>query len=103
MQSFHSLTLSFPPARLVSPLPQVHVLLLGAPWWPKAKDDWPLMIPTITLMSTIPPIILLFVKALLVVPPVSMIMSRIRSGGCSEPQTHPSTECTLQMSNVGYR
>jgi hypothetical protein len=59
---------------------QVHVLLLGAPWWPAAREDWPQMIPTITLMSTLPPMALLLLKGLLVLPPVSIVLSRIRSG-----------------------
>uniref|UniRef100_A0A383WAI8 Pyrroline-5-carboxylate reductase catalytic N-terminal domain-containing protein n=1 Tax=Tetradesmus obliquus TaxID=3088 RepID=A0A383WAI8_TETOB len=58
----------------------VHVLLLGAPWWPAAKEDWPAMIPTITLMSTIPPMILLLLKGMLVLPPICIMLSRVRSG-----------------------
>ncbi|KAF6264152.1 hypothetical protein COO60DRAFT_221410 [Scenedesmus sp. NREL 46B-D3] len=58
----------------------VHVLLLGAPWWPAAHEDWPKMIPTITLMSTIPPMILLLLKGLLVLPPASIMLNRVRSG-----------------------
>lgn len=58
------------------------MLLLGGPWWPSAREDWPMMIPTITLVSTLPPMMLLLLKALLVLPPLSMILSRIRSGGC---------------------
>jgi hypothetical protein len=63
-------------------LPQVHVLLLGAPWWPKAAEDWPKLIPTITLMSTLPPMMLLLLKALLVLPPLSMLLARVHSGRC---------------------
>lgn len=59
---------------------QVHVLLLGAPWWPAAHEDWPKMIPTITLMSTIPPMMLLLLKGLLVLPPASIMLNRVRSG-----------------------
>ncbi len=69
----------------------MHVLLLGAPWWPNAKEDWPSMIPTITLMSTIPPMLLLLLKGLLVLPPASIILSRVRSG---EPtQGYGCTQC----------
>lgn len=64
---------------------QVHVLLLGAPWWPAAKEDWPQMIPTITLMATIPPMLLLILKGLLVLPPFSMVLSRVRSGEPKQP------------------
>lgn len=59
---------------------QVHVLLLGAPWWPAAAEDWPKMIPTITLMSTIPPMLLLLLKGALVLPPISCLLSAVRSG-----------------------
>lgn len=59
---------------------QVHVLLLGAPWWPAAAEDWPKMIPTITLLSTLPPMALLVLKGALVLPPISCLLSRVRSG-----------------------
>lgn len=59
----------------------VHVLLLGAPWWPAAQHDWPAMIPTITLLSTLPPMVLLVMKGVLVLPPVCILLSRVRSGG----------------------
>lgn len=38
------------------------------------------MIPTITLMTTGPPMILLLLKGILVLPPASIILSRVRSG-----------------------
>lgn len=38
------------------------------------------MIPTITLMSTIPPMILLLLKGMLVLPPICIMLSRVRSG-----------------------
>jgi hypothetical protein len=38
------------------------------------------MIPTITLMTTAPPMVLLLLKGILVLPPVSMILSRVGSG-----------------------
>jgi hypothetical protein len=56
------------------------VLLLGAPWWPNAAEDWPKMIPTITLLSTLPPMALLVLKGALVLPPISCLLSRVRSG-----------------------
>ena len=68
------------PLHCVPLTPQVHVLLLGAPWWPAAREDWPQMIPTITLMSTLPPMALLLLKGLLVLPPASIILRRVRSG-----------------------
>ncbi|KAF6252053.1 hypothetical protein COO60DRAFT_1644375 [Scenedesmus sp. NREL 46B-D3] len=45
-----------------------------------AHEDWPKMIPTITLMSTIPPMMLLLLKGLLVLPPASIMLNRVRSG-----------------------
>lgn len=59
------------------------MLLLGAPWWPAAAEDWPKMIPTITLLSTLPPMALLVLKGALVLPPISCLLSRVRSGGDS--------------------
>lgn len=56
------------------------MVLLGAPAWPKYRTEWPAMIPTITLMSTIPAMLLLVFKGLLVLPPLSIVLSRIRSG-----------------------
>lgn len=43
------------------------------------------MIPTITLISTIPPMLLLILKGLLVLPPFSMVLSRVRSGEPKQP------------------
>jgi hypothetical protein len=39
------------------------------------------MIPTITLMSTVPPMLLLVLKGALVLPPISCLLSGVRSGG----------------------
>jgi hypothetical protein len=45
------------------------------------------MIPTITLMATIPPMLLLILKGLLVLPPFSFVLSRVRSGKPKQPLT----------------
>lgn len=43
-----------------------------------------MLIPTITLMSTLPPMVLLLLKGLLVLPPLSILLARVRSGPCQE-------------------
>ena len=72
------------------------MLLLGAPWWPAYKADWPQMIPTITLMSTIPPMALLAMKILLVLPPISILLARVRSGQSRRKGVGAETGKTLR-------
>lgn len=61
-------------------LSAVHVVLLGAPAWPKYRTEWPAMIPTITLMSVLPAMIVLVMKIVLVLPPVSCMRKRVLNG-----------------------
>ncbi len=61
-------------------LSTVHVLLLGAPAWPRYSTEWPAMIPTITLVSVLPAMLVLAMKIVLVLPPVSMMRKRVLNG-----------------------
>ncbi|PNH05383.1 Metalloreductase STEAP4 [Tetrabaena socialis] len=57
-----------------------HTLILGITWWPTAATAWPAMIPTITLLSTAPCVIVIAGKLLLMSPPVAFALARIRAG-----------------------
>ncbi|KAG2498282.1 hypothetical protein HYH03_003543 [Edaphochlamys debaryana] len=62
-----------------------HTLLLGVSWWSTAKTAWPEGIPTITLLSTAPCIILIVFKMLLALPPLSWALRKVRSGAWGRP------------------
>ena len=53
--------------------------LTGAPWWHQ-PEHWPAGIPTLTLMSTAPAMIVIAFKILIELPPLSWVLSRVRSG-----------------------
>jgi hypothetical protein len=65
------------------------------------------MIPTITLMSTLPPMVLLLLKGLLVLPPVSIVLSRVRSGAALRRIANISLvllyTCEIRRAGVGQR
>jgi hypothetical protein len=61
------------------------VLLLGAPKWPEWRTEWPALIPTITLLSTVPPMALVAAKLLLVLPPGSTLLKSLRRGAWGRP------------------
>lgn len=61
-------------------LSTVHVVLLGAPAWPRWRTEWPALIPTITLVSVVPAMVLLVLKGALVLPPCSLLLARVRAG-----------------------
>jgi predicted dinucleotide-binding enzyme len=55
-----------------------HILVLGAPDWVTKQHTWPKGMPTITLISTAPVLVLLAAKLLLSVPPLSVVVKRAR-------------------------
>jgi len=59
-------------------LATLHVLVLGAPDWIVKQHTWPKGMPTITLLSTVPVMVMLAAKLLLSVPPLSMLVRRAR-------------------------
>ncbi|KAG2446834.1 hypothetical protein HYH02_008394 [Chlamydomonas schloesseri] len=62
-----------------------HTLILGITWWPQAKTAWPAGIPTITLLSTAPCVVVIAVKLLLALPPLSWALRKVRNGGWGRP------------------
>lgn len=62
-------------------LATAHTMLLApVPAWRYEKHTWPAGIPTITLISVAPCLLVIFIKMVLVLPPFPKYLDRIRAG-----------------------